>query len=35
MQLTQAACVPWLYVGDFNKLLKSLEKLRDLLQPYG
>ena len=35
MQLTQAACVPWLYAGDFNKLLKSLEKLRDLLRPYG
>ena len=27
--------IPWLYVGDFNKLLKSLEKLRGLLRPYG
>ena len=27
--------VPWLYAGNFNKLLKSHEKLGGCLRPYG
>ena len=27
--------VPWIYVGDFNELLKSHEKLGSRLRPYG
>ena len=27
--------VPWIYVGDFNELLKSHEKLGGCLRPYG